>query len=279
MIETIEKLGYTTGISFFLAGAIYFIKSSWDTIREKRFNEASKVLDRMIEELENSLVKFYIPLGERFTATKHINSTMIQNAYSEENHKRILPGAPKGAMRDIAVNRILLPLNKEIKKLLLDNVSCKNPSDPTNYENILTHYLVWEALEESKNEGQIEVYHGDGLLEFPSEELETFFDVFNNLMLKRENLRYELLSIRGMPKSFLKYSVNRGCYMKRKNLQFQKSTFSDNYKPTCVGVARNGEKIVLTNTNSMKEFVDFTPDEWDAFIKGVKAGEFDSYAK
>lgn len=62
-------------------------------------------------------------------------------------------------------------------------------------------------------------------------------------------------------------------------LKYQKSSFSENYQPTCVGVAKLKEKVLVTNTNTKTSVVEFTPDEWDAFIKGVKAGEFDSYAK
>jgi len=67
--------------------------------------------------------------------------------------------------------------------------------------------------------------------------------------------------------------------MKRKKLIYQKSSFSSNYHPTCVGVANLEGKVVVTNTKFKTEFVDFTPEEWNAFIKGVKAGEFDSFVK
>ena len=44
----------------------------------------------------------------------------------------------------------------------------------------------------------------------------------------------------------------------------------------CVGVAKNGEKILLTNTKKQNIIIEFTVEEWDAFTKGVKAGEFDN---
>jgi len=66
--------------------------------------------------------------------------------------------------------------------------------------------------------------------------------------------------------------------MNYKDLTYQKSSFSANYRPTCVGVAKLKEKVLVTNTNTKTSVVEFATDEWDAFIKGVKAGEFDSYA-
>ncbi|MCT4552228.1 MAG: DUF397 domain-containing protein [Alphaproteobacteria bacterium] len=43
----------------------------------------------------------------------------------------------------------------------------------------------------------------------------------------------------------------------------------------CVGVKKDGETFVVTNTTGGQPEVKFTQDEWEAFIKGVKNGEFD----
>ena len=48
---------------------------------------------------------------------------------------------------------------------------------------------------------------------------------------------------------------------------------------TCVGVARQGEFIVVANTATPGEGISrFTRDEWKAFIAGVKLGDFDDLA-
>lgn len=46
----------------------------------------------------------------------------------------------------------------------------------------------------------------------------------------------------------------------------------------CVEVARleNGEISLRDSKDLTKEALSFTPDEWSAFLKGVKAGEFDT---
>jgi len=62
------------------------------------------------------------------------------------------------------------------------------------------------------------------------------------------------------------------------SLKFKKSSFSNNYNG-CVGVAKDGEKICLTNVSKESPIVDFNKLEWDAFLKGVKAGEFDEFLK
>jgi predicted secreted Zn-dependent protease len=47
----------------------------------------------------------------------------------------------------------------------------------------------------------------------------------------------------------------------------------------CVGVARQGEFILVGNTaNPGSPISRFTVQEWDAFIAGVKLGDFDDLA-
>lgn len=44
----------------------------------------------------------------------------------------------------------------------------------------------------------------------------------------------------------------------------------------CVEVRQDGEDILVRNsTRPDGAFVSYTPAEWDAFIEGAKAGEFD----
>lgn len=63
--------------------------------------------------------------------------------------------------------------------------------------------------------------------------------------------------------------------MKIDQNEFLKSSFSGKYG--CVGVARKDDTIMVTNTKSKLTIVEFTPYEWECFIRGIKNGEFDHF--
>lgn len=63
--------------------------------------------------------------------------------------------------------------------------------------------------------------------------------------------------------------------MKFQNLKFKKSSFSPKGGDWCVGIAREEDKIIITNTKSKNLFISYTKEEWEAFIMGVKNNEFD----
>lgn len=67
------------------------------------------------------------------------------------------------------------------------------------------------------------------------------------------------------------WSTSRITGQYHRNLQF-----SNNYGD-CVGVGKDGNTIAVTNTNNENPIVKFTMSEWNAFLKGVKAGEFDEF--
>jgi Domain of unknown function (DUF397) len=47
----------------------------------------------------------------------------------------------------------------------------------------------------------------------------------------------------------------------------------------CVGVARQGEHVLIGNTNDPAALVsEFTIDEWRRFLAGAKLGDFDGIA-
>lgn len=59
-------------------------------------------------------------------------------------------------------------------------------------------------------------------------------------------------------------------------LDWRKSTFSSS-SGTCVEVAElpDGGRALRNSNAPDAGTATFTPAEWDAFVKGVKAGEFD----
>ncbi|MBI2482314.1 MAG: DUF397 domain-containing protein [Candidatus Vogelbacteria bacterium] len=60
-----------------------------------------------------------------------------------------------------------------------------------------------------------------------------------------------------------------------KDEDFQKSSWSKNNPKTCVLVAKKPEGIALRDSKDpSKSTLFFTAEEWTAFTKGVKDGEF-----
>ncbi|MCL4537509.1 MAG: DUF397 domain-containing protein [Nitrospirae bacterium] len=58
--------------------------------------------------------------------------------------------------------------------------------------------------------------------------------------------------------------------------KFKKSSFSGDYGKHCLGVCLKESSVYVINTNDSNGHVlTFTAEEWDAFLKGVKNGEFD----
>lgn len=60
-------------------------------------------------------------------------------------------------------------------------------------------------------------------------------------------------------------------------MDWKKSSFCKADSPMCVEVKKIEDlgTVVVRNNRNPGDQLDFTDEEWDAFIKGVKAGEFD----
>ena len=58
---------------------------------------------------------------------------------------------------------------------------------------------------------------------------------------------------------------------------YKKSRASAHGGGKCVGVAIRNGRIAIINTKSKGPTVDCTLEEWDAFLNGVKSGEFDAH--
>lgn len=59
---------------------------------------------------------------------------------------------------------------------------------------------------------------------------------------------------------------------------FRKSSFSPvqgGGGPACVEVAHNAGGVLVRDSKDPHHTLQFTVAEWDAFLKGAKAGEFD----
>lgn len=61
----------------------------------------------------------------------------------------------------------------------------------------------------------------------------------------------------------------------RDHAKWRKSSFSDGQGGACVEVAVEGDTTALRDSkNPNGPILEFDPDEWAAFLKGVKADEF-----
>lgn len=58
-------------------------------------------------------------------------------------------------------------------------------------------------------------------------------------------------------------------------ITYRKSSVSHSGGNYCVGVAHQNGEIWITNTNRRGPIVQFTMEEWNAFLLGVKMHEFD----
>ncbi|MTE19905.1 DUF397 domain-containing protein [Streptomyces sp. TRM43335] len=56
-----------------------------------------------------------------------------------------------------------------------------------------------------------------------------------------------------------------------------KSSFSEGEGANCVEVTRDGDRVLIRESDRPDEIVVTTPAKLDAFLKGVKAGEFDHF--
>lgn len=102
------------------------------------------------------------------------------------------------ALRDILVRRILLPINNEIKSILMDKIHWKHPNDPTNYEYIIQHFVLWDAFETAKSENEISDYQGDHVLLFPASEVKKHKEMCVHLLNERDSIRNRLKDFRSI---------------------------------------------------------------------------------
>ncbi len=56
---------------------------------------------------------------------------------------------------------------------------------------------------------------------------------------------------------------------------FKKSTYCGECDCGCVEIKQTDDRVYVRSTFKKDVVVEFTFDEWEVFIKGVKSGEFD----
>ncbi len=58
-------------------------------------------------------------------------------------------------------------------------------------------------------------------------------------------------------------------------MAYKKSSFSGSRDPRCVEVDIRKDVIHVRNTRQKNIALEFTPEEWKAFVLGVKSNEFE----
>ena len=71
--------------------------------------------------------------------------------------------------------------------------------------------------------------------------------------------------------------MNERLLVEIEGVVFKKSSHSTSGGGKCVGVSIQNDCVKVINTKTKGKVVEFTNEEWEAFISGVKEGEFDIY--
>ncbi|GAB7087511.1 hypothetical protein JCM15579A_16150 [Marinifilum fragile] len=157
------------------------------------------MLSKAIEERDKQLQDFYLPIRARLEVTKHLFniSQKWKNPETQKfDHKIIeIESKDKRALSKIVINRMFLPLNKDIEDIIINKASLRHPEDKTDYQTLLSHFILWRVFEESASENEIDSYNGASFLQFPNEEAVKFYKVCEQLINERDNLYHKLLKL------------------------------------------------------------------------------------
>ncbi len=200
MIELLKELGIPTASVVLLILTLAVLKELLLFIKGLRQKGAELVLEKELKEIDARIEEFYMPLRERFQITKLINETSSawEQGVRFQNSALNIKSDNEQALRDILVCRIFLPINSEIKNIILDKLHWKHPDDPTNYEYIVQHFVLWDAFESAKSEKEIIGYEGEHTLIFPSEEVDKQKSMCTRLLEEREDIRNQLKEFRSI---------------------------------------------------------------------------------
>lgn len=69
--------------------------------------------------------------------------------------------------------------------------------------------------------------------------------------------------------------MHESVYVDVGGLLYRKSSASAEGGIRCVGVRRNAGTVAVVNTKAQQSVIEFSLSEWEAFLVGVKNGEFD----
>ena len=198
VINLLQELSVPTISIVVLVATLFVLKELFNLLKGYNLKIAQLVLEKELQEMDNQLEEFYLPLTERFEITKTIFTTsskwMREGKY--DNKYFNIKSDDAESLRHILVREILIPLNKEICDLILNKLHLRHQDDTTDYTLIIQHYLLWHALESSKKNKFIDDYEALGKLEFPANEIESCNTFCTKFISQRAQLRDEIKRFR-----------------------------------------------------------------------------------
>ena len=205
LLNTFETLGLPMVAVLLVGGALVLVREAWSLLRAQREVAYETTVLRLIDELDAKLEKFYLPLRERLNITQHIfqvvRDILVEVTPEPFGSAPEAPGiyiqsADKHVFTNMIERDILIQLNAEIVKLVLDCASYRDSSDNTNYGAFLHHYLLWAKLWEACEKDSIQRFSAVEVIDFPASEAARFLAVCDVLLRKRETLREDALNMR-----------------------------------------------------------------------------------
>ncbi len=200
MVEILKQLGIST-IGILVIVILFFCgKEIWSILKAIRLQMCHHILEKMLDELDESISKFYLPIYQRLIVMENlfIITRYWNNANDEyDNTKAGIKSKNKKALRNIVVRRFFLPLNKDIESIILNQLHYKLQEDNTDYSKLLFHYIMWRTLEEATIDGEIESYSASSFLVFPSEEAEKQKQFCLELLNKQSLIREKIIRLEG----------------------------------------------------------------------------------
>lgn len=192
--EILQDYGIPTVSIVFCLLFLWALYELYGIAKSSRLKRAQMVLEHRLRLLDNRLERFYIPLRERFGFTMLLYKTtdqwQVQGTYKNEAVK--VQSKDDRALRNIAVRRLLLPVNEDLKHIILNNMHWKHLDDKTDYHLMLLHFTVWRVFEEAVIKGEIEDYEASHMLSFPIEEAEKQRKMCERLLHEREEVHEKL---------------------------------------------------------------------------------------
>lgn len=198
MIDLLTKLGTPLALAAALALAAYLVRQGSALIFTSRVKLREEAITSEISYIDAQLSEFYLPLRERLAILKRIfeHTQPWTGPAGYDNAVLCIESDDSQALRNIIVRRIFLPLNQEVERLILDGARYRFHEDSTDYGVLLQHFVLWRALEEAQQAGEIRSYDAHSTLHFPIEQSEAFRDAVAQLLDTRQRLRTDLLRLR-----------------------------------------------------------------------------------
>ncbi len=197
MAELLKQVGLpATAIAVILISG-FLLREAWALMKSKRIAVSQQVTNYALEYINSQLKEFYLPIAARLKLSEYLFNLTQQWINDETDlfdHKKIqLQSEDNRALSKIVTNRLFLPVNRDIEKILLSSIHLRHPDDDADYQKILSHFIVWRVFEEAAEDNLISSYDGSSFLKFPAEQAEKVHSITDRLIQERDALYVSLL--------------------------------------------------------------------------------------